>query len=237
MRSESGDRTAVVTGSISGARFVFGCPVPDNMYSFGMDAQTRATYRTRMTLLQKMQKQVDEAAWQEFVDSYSGYIYTIINSMNIRASDADDLRQQIFLKLWKKLPEVELDKMTRFRSYLAVVVRNCVKDFFRKSQREMNRTDKLIREGSELVETTSLPDIDEVIEREWSNYIAALAFKNIREYFSEDAIRLFNETLAGRDIKEVAAEMDIPLSTAYRLKSRVKEGLMAEIKALDEYLG
>ena len=94
-----------------------------------------------MTLLQKMQKQYDEAAWQEFVDAYSGYIYTIINSMNIGAADADDLRQQIFLKLWKKLPEIDLDEMFRFRSYLTVVVRNCVKDFYRKKQRESQRTD------------------------------------------------------------------------------------------------
>lgn len=202
-----------------------------------MKNETRATYRTRMTLLQKMQKQYDEKAWQEFVDSYSGYIYTIINSMNIAPSDADDLRQQIFIKLWKKLPEIDLDKMSRFRSYLTVVVRNCVKDFFRKKQRESNRADSLVQSDSELTESTSLPDIDQIIEKEWNNYVAALAFKNIAEYLSAEAIALFKETLDGRDIKEVAGEMRIPLSTAYRLKSRVKESLLAEVEALNDYLG
>ncbi|VGO19630.1 hypothetical protein SCARR_01689 [Pontiella sulfatireligans] len=190
-----------------------------------------------MTLLQKMQKQYDEKAWQEFVDSYSGYIYTIINSMNIGSADADDLRQQIFIKLWKKIPDLDLNKISSFRSYLTVVVRNCVKDFWRKSQRDANRSDKLVQSDSELVDTVSLPDIDDVIEREWHNYIAALAFKNIAEYLSADATRLFNETLKGRDIKEVASEMGLPLSTAYRLKSRVKESLIAEVEALNDYLG
>ncbi|WP_136061013.1 RNA polymerase sigma factor [Pontiella sulfatireligans] len=202
-----------------------------------MSEETRATYRTRMTLLQKMQKQYDEKAWQEFVDSYSGYIYTIINSMNIGSADADDLRQQIFIKLWKKIPDLDLNKISSFRSYLTVVVRNCVKDFWRKSQRDANRSDKLVQSDSELVDTVSLPDIDDVIEREWHNYIAALAFKNIAEYLSADATRLFNETLKGRDIKEVASEMGLPLSTAYRLKSRVKESLIAEVEALNDYLG
>ena len=202
-----------------------------------MNEETRATYRTRMTLLQKMQKQYDEKAWQEFVDSYSGYIYTIINSMNIGAADADDLRQQIFIKLWKKIPNLDLDKMSSFRSYLTVVVRNCVKDFWRKSQRDANRSDKLVQSDSELVDTVSLPDIDEVIEREWHNYVAALAFKNIAGYLSPEAMKLFDETLKGRDIKVVAEEMDIPLSTAYRLKTRVKDSLLAEIEALNEYLG
>lgn len=202
-----------------------------------MSEETRATYRTRMTLLQKMQKQYDEKAWQEFVDSYSGYIYTIINSMNIGSADADDLRQQIFIKLWKKIPDLDLEKMSSFRSYLTVVVRNCVKDFWRKSQRDANRSDKLVQSDSELVDSVSLPDIDEVIEREWHNYIAALAFKNIAEYLSADAIGLFNETLKGRDIKEVASERGLPLSTAYRLRSRVKESLITEVEALNEYLG
>jgi len=202
-----------------------------------MHEETRATYRTRMTLLQKLQRQYDDKAWQEFVDTYSGYIFTIINSMNISATDADDLRQQIFIKLWKKLPDINLEKMARFRSYLTVVVRNCVKDFFRKKQREFNRTDSLAQSGSELTESVSLPDIDQIIETEWNNYIAALAFKNIAEYLSPEAIALFKETLGGRDIKEVAGEMNIPLSTAYRLKSRVKESLMAEVEALNEHLG
>ncbi|VGO16355.1 ECF RNA polymerase sigma factor SigW [Pontiella desulfatans] len=202
-----------------------------------MNEETKGTYRTRMTLLQKMQKQYDEKAWQEFVDSYSGYIYTIINSMNIASSDADDLRQQIFLKLWKKLPDVDLNKMTRFRSYLAVVVRNCVKDFLRKKQRDTNRSDKLVDSDSELTDSISLPDIDGIIEREWSNYVAALAFKNIAQYFSSDAMKLFDESLKGRDIKVIAEELGMPLSTAYRLKSRVKDSLMDEISALNEYMG
>ena len=190
-----------------------------------------------MTLLQKMQKQYDENAWQEFVDAYSGYIYTIINSMNIGAADADDLRQQIFIKLWKKIPDLDLTKMSRFRSYLTVVVRNCAKDFFRKKQRDANRSDTLVQSDSELVESVSLPDIEQVIEQEWHNYVAALAFKNIADYFSAEAMALFDETLKGRDIKEVAKEMGIPLSTAYRLKSRIKESLLSEIQALNEYLG
>jgi RNA polymerase sigma-70 factor (ECF subfamily) len=208
------------------------------VYFQGMENETRVTYRTRMTLLQKMQKQYDDVAWEEFVDTYSGYIYTIINSMNISDSDADDLRQQIFLKLWKKLPEIDLSKMSRFRSYLAVVVRNAVKDFIKKKTREANRSESMMpSEELRFIESISEPEIDAVIEKEWTNYVAALAFKNISEYFTKEAMALFNETLQGRDIKVVAEEMGMALSTAYRLKSRVKESLLTEIEALNDYLG
>lgn len=200
--------------------------------------QSRETYKTRITLLQKMQTQYDEMAWEEFVDTYGNYIYTIINSMKISEHDAEDLRQQIFLKLWQKLPEIDLSKINRFRSYLAVMVKNCVKDFFKKRSRESQRIEGMAREsGIHEAESVSTPDIDRIVEDEWHSFIAAKAFQNVSEFFSEEAISLFKETMSGRNIKDVASQLDIPLRTAYRTKQRIKDSLVAEIEALNQYLG
>jgi hypothetical protein len=70
---------------------------------------------------------------------------------------------------------------------------------------------------------------------EWHNHVAAEAFKNVSIYFSEQAIDVFKRSLT-EDIKEIAADFDIPLSTAYRLRSRVKASLLKEISALNTYL-
>lgn len=199
-----------------------------------MAEETRITYRTRMTLLQKMQTQYDEKAWQEFVEIYSGFIYSVIHKMNIRECDVDDLRQDIFLKLWKKLPEIDLDKMDRFRGYLKITIRNSVIDFMKRKTREAKRYEKMDfpveRIGDEAI---SAPEIDKVVEKEWIKYISALAFKNIANFFSADAIKLFREILNGRDVKTVADEMGVGLSTAYRQNSRIKASLLAEIEALN----
>ena len=56
-----------------------------------------------------------------------------------------------------------------------------------------------------------------------------------QRFFSDRAMTLFKRTL-GEDIKAVAADMGIPLSTAYRLNSRVKEALRKEIDALSNFL-
>ena len=55
-------------------------------------------YLTRYTLLHRIQSQVDEVAWKDFTDQYRLYIYAIINRMNIKTSDADDLYQKNFIK-------------------------------------------------------------------------------------------------------------------------------------------
>jgi len=138
----------------------------------------------------------------------------------------------------KRLPEIEIHKMNRFRSYLAVMTKNCAHDYLRKKISERTKHDQL-RESNDLqyFDSISMPDINRIADIEWNNYIAAQALKNISEDFSEKAIELFKGILAERDIKELAEELGMGLSTAYRLKSRVKERLLAEVQSLNEYLG
>ena len=202
-----------------------------------MDSKTKQTYATRMTLLQKMQRQQDEVAWQEFVSIYEKYIYGVISSMNISAEDAGDVLQNVLVKLWKKLPEIDLADMHRFRSYLAVTVKNTTYDLFRREARRGGDRKVEFEERLHAIENISEPEVERIATAEWENYLTAKAMENVAKRFSDEALGVFNACLEGRDIKAYAAESGIPLSTAYRLKTRVKEALLAEIHALDEYLG
>jgi RNA polymerase sigma factor (sigma-70 family) len=203
-----------------------------------MNQETRETYRTRITLLEKVQNQYDNQAWEEFAASYQDYIYAVLRHMNIPYEDAGDLLQQVLLKLWKKLPEIDIHKLSRFRSYLAVMTKNCAHDYLRKKISERQKHEKL-KESNELeyFDSITMPDINRIAEIEWNNYIAGRALENISQDFSDKAIDLFKGILSGRDIKELAEELGMGLSTAYRLKSRVKERLLSEIESLNDYLG
>jgi len=203
-----------------------------------MIEKERDTYRTRITLLEKVQNQYDNQAWDEFAASYQNYIYAVLRHMNVPYEDAGDLLQQVLLKLWKKLPEIEVRQIKRFRSYLAVMTRNCAHDYVRKKISERNKHEKL-RESNELeyFNSISMPDINRIADAEWNNYIAGKALANISQDFSDQAIDLLKGLMADRDIKELAAELEMGLSTAYRLKGRMKERLLAEIKSLNDYLG
>ena len=97
-----------------------------------MKEETRDSYQTRITLLQKVQNQYDNQAWDEFAATYQDYIYGVLRHLEIPYEDAGDLLQQVMLKLWKKLPEIEVKKLKRFRSYLSVITRNCAHDYVRK---------------------------------------------------------------------------------------------------------
>ena len=201
-----------------------------------MSAYSQDLYLTRYTLLHRIQSQVDEVAWKDFTDQYRLYIYAIINRMNIKATDADDLYQKILLKLWKKMPDLDLGEMERFRSYLATVVRNCVNDYFRSAIRKQKNQDSFVDHEASCGKQYTLPAIEELIETEWHNHVAAKAFENISIYFSDQAIEIFKRSLS-EEVKDIASDLNMPISTVYRLRNRIKESLLKEIAALSEYLG
>ena len=110
------------------------------------------TYQTRHTLLERIRDPHNEKAWQEFMDFYQGYIYTIIRSMNIKPEDAEDILQQINIKLWKNLPDHKhQSEKGRFRAWVATVSKNTVISFITKQKIES--TNSAIRTGG----TTPLP--------------------------------------------------------------------------------
>ena len=114
--------------------------------------------------------------------------------------------------------------MERFRSYLATVVRNCVNDYFRSAIRKQKNQDSFVDHEASCGKNYSLPAIEELIETEWHNYIAVKAFENISIYFSDQAIEIFKRSLS-EEVKDIASDLAIPLSTAYRLRNRIKESL------------
>jgi RNA polymerase sigma factor (sigma-70 family) len=194
-------------------------------------------YNTRATLIQRVQNQQDDESWEEFIRVYRRYIYAIIRSMNISEHDTEDILQQVLINLWNGLPKMDYQKIKRFRSWLSTVTKNCVTDFIRKRTREANRLEKAGKDDTlSYLKTIRLPEIDSIAEREWEIHLTNLALENIEPLFSGKAVDAFRLSLAGRSVEDIAAELDLKENSVYRLKNRVKERLILEIRHLRETL-
>jgi RNA polymerase sigma factor (sigma-70 family) len=194
-------------------------------------------YQTRATLIQRVQNQQDEKSWEEFIHVYRRYIYAIIRSMNISEHDTEDILQQVLINLWKSLPKMDYEKINRFRSWLSTVTKNCVTDFIRKRTREANRLEKVSKDDTlTYLKAIRLPEIDNIMEHEWEIHLTNLALENITPLFTGKAIDAFRMTLEGKSVEEIAKELDLKDNSVYRLKNRVKERLILEIKHLREEL-
>ena len=190
-------------------------------------------YQTRATLIMRVQNQHDEESWEEFVHVYRRYIYAIIRSMNISEHDTEDILQQVLINLWNSLPKMEYEKINRFRSWLSTVTKNCVTDFIRKRTRDSKRLEKAGQDETlTYLRAIRLPEINAIAEREWEIHLTNLALENIEPLFSGKAVEAFRLTLQGKSVEEVSSELDLKTNSVYRLKNRVKERLIQEIRHL-----
>lgn len=194
-------------------------------------------YNTRHTLIQRVQDNKDEQSWEEFLAAYQPYILAVIYNMNISADDAEDIAQQVLLKVWKKIGGLDNDPNKRFRSWLSTVTANCVKDFMRKRKQDAARLEKAAQDSTlAYLDAIRLPEIEEIAERRWGVHIFQLALERVEGLFSGKAIQVFLLSLEGVSVEEIAGRMGLKENSVYRLKNRVKERLAQEIKVLREEL-
>lgn len=187
---------------------------------------------TRYTLIERVKNPDNQNAWQTFTETYAGYIKAVLIKVGVSIHDVNDIRQEIILKLWKKLPTFEYEpKKAKFRSWLYQVIRNTAYTYLSSQGAKERRDDSYFHEAGE--HTTKLT---EMMEKEWKSFICEKALNNLRGVFNEQSIEVFEASLKGRSVKDLAKYFKIKENTVYRIKNRVKERLILEINLLRDDL-
>ncbi len=200
-------------------------------------SESSKNFATRVTLIERVKNQYDNDAWKEFAEIYRSYIYAVIRNLGMSEHDTEEVHQKVMVKLWKKLPELDTSQIRRFRSYLAVITKNEVKQFIRSRVRRQEREMKALDHGeSEYLDSIRLPEIEKVAEEEWKIHIANLAFKQIETDFSSKAISVFRLSVEGKSIEEIIEATGLSRGSVATLKARVKARFIMEINRLKEYL-
>ena len=188
---------------------------------------------TRYTLLMRARDPADVDAWQEFVTYYREFIRMVLFQMNLKSPDVDDLIQEILIKIWKSLPEHEYNKeRARFRTWLSRLIRNQVVDHMRSNQSRSKKHTAFFEKEVEGQKVVAEPAVEEIIEKEWEVYVVQLALKNIESLFSSRAIEAFTMSVDGKTAEEIAMHLGVKPNSVIKLKNRVKERLMVEIRHL-----
>ena len=82
-----------------------------------------------------------------------------------------------------------------------------------------------------------MPEVEEIAEREWQNYIANMALENIRPLFNEKTINCFVLFTSGKSISEISEETGLSENSVYIYKAKVQDKLLKEVKRLEYELG
>lgn len=197
-----------------------------------------STYVTRHTLLDRIRDPQDSEAWKDFIEFYKNYIYFIIRSMGIKPQDADDILQQVSLKLWKNLPNHLHDPQKgKFRSWVSTISKNTVLSYVKKQATQAEKLDQAKqKEELSYLDAIKLPEIDKIAQQEWEVFITNTALENLEERFTPQAIQAFKMHINGSSPEHSASKLDVSRDSVYKYISRVKVRFIEEIGYLREQM-
>jgi RNA polymerase sigma-70 factor (ECF subfamily) len=166
----------------------------------------------------------DAAAWEEIVQRYNRRIFNICYRFAGSTDDAEDLAQEVFIKMYRTLPSYDSSKGA-LATWITTITRNLLVDHFRKTKQD-RVTDSLDTSSSdhedaqplsEQIPDQSAPPDAHVRSREVGETVQAALGKLSPELREAVILR----DLQDMDYREIAAVLKVPEGT---VKSRINRG-------------
>jgi len=153
-------------------------------------------------LLKRLQSG-DQQAFEVLYQNYSQEIYRKLVKMVKNITLAEELTQDVFVKLWNKREVINIEQP--FRYYLLTLTNNIAVDFYRKAARERKLQDEIIAASTELYNPTE----DQIYYKETKE----LMDNAIDSLPAQQKIVFTLCKIEGKSYEEVSKLLDISTST------------------------
>jgi RNA polymerase sigma factor (sigma-70 family) len=166
----------------------------------------------------------DAAAWEEIVQRYHRRIYNICYRFTGSGTDADDLTQEVFIKMYRTLNTYDTERGA-FMTWVTTVTRNLLVDHFRKTRQD-RVTDSLDTPQSEQEDAMPLgeriPDRGLAPDTKVQSREAKEAVHEALQKLSPDLREaVILRDLQDLDYRDIATVLRVPEGT---VKSRINRG-------------
>ena len=177
-------------------------------------------------------RSMDPTAWSRLVTTFGPIVYRWCRSSGVRESDAPDIVQEVFAAVARSIAGFQRERTQgSFRSWLATITRNKVRDHFRrqaKSQLAEGGTEALmyLQQFAEELDSTICAETAEAS-------IVRLVLGQVEAEFEPGTWRAFwLTTIENRKAADVATELGISAASVYQAKSRVLRRLRGRLAEL-----
>ena len=168
--------------------------------------------------------QGDDAAWEAIVTTYARRIYNLGYRYTGRTDEAEDLTQEIFIKIYQNLKAFR-PEAGNLLNWILKVSRNLIIDHYRQTRRFQHTA------GSEEMETMNLsdeklPDAHRLMEQSEASRFVRDGLQALSPELKEAVIL---RDLEGMAYQEIAQLLNVPEGT---VKSRINRGRIELAKLL-----
>jgi RNA polymerase sigma-70 factor (ECF subfamily) len=189
---------------------------------------------TRITLLGRLRRDpTNQAAWAEFVEHYGGKIYGWCRKWNLQEADAQDVTQNVLLKLADKLRAFSYDPSRSFRAWLKTLTHHALSDFLESRRRPgLGSGDSHV--GKMLNSIEARDDLVKRLEAEFDREILEEAMLRVRLRVAPQTWQAFALTaVEGLSGADAAARIPMQVAQVFVAKRRVQKMLQEEVARLD----
>lgn len=186
---------------------------------------------THISLLLRVKDPQSDAAWSEFVTSYQPLIVELIRDVfRLQACEADDVAQEVLIKVVRTMRTFRYDPDKRFRAWLRTVTRNAVRDAFRMRQREVSasgdsRIQQLLDAHPDSADSLS-NELTQALHRDLLSEAERLVCQRVEPHTWQAYTALKLEQVPARD---VANQLRMSVAAVYKAKSKVVRMLREEV--------
>jgi RNA polymerase sigma-70 factor (ECF subfamily) len=176
---------------------------------------------------------IDPGAWSEFVEWYGRKIYVWCRKWGLQEADAQDVTQEVFLKLSSRMQDFLYDPERSFRAWLKTVSHHTWQDYLAK-QRRPGQGSGGDGAWARLSDVEARDDLQEWIAAAGDEELLKEAAVRVQlrvEPRTWDAFRLL--ALEGRSGAEAAKLLGMKVGTLFVARSKVQRMLREELSRLD----
>lgn len=156
--------------------------------------------------------------------------------------DAEDVVQRVFSDLFKALPQFAYDRERgRFRDYLYRCVRNAIGHWAKHTDRQPDQLRSGATNSLEADSRNSWDCQEDEVgwEEEWVAHHYRLAMSTIRTTFEPRSVEIFDRSIAGDSIVQLAEaysmSQDAVRKARERIRDRMGELIAEQIREEDEF--
>ncbi|MEM9480859.1 MAG: sigma-70 family RNA polymerase sigma factor [Verrucomicrobiota bacterium] len=187
--------------------------------------------QTRVTLLQKIHDHQNDAAWRDFVELYTPFIYRFCCREGLAHDDASDVVQETLRAVASGIAKFEYQpERAKFRTWLYRVARSKLNTFLRRKLKHPEGTGRSTIQR--LVEEHPAEETEEW-EMEYQRHMFRWAVSKVKHEFGDKVWSAFWKTaVEERPVKEIGEELEMSAGSIYAAKFRVINRLREKVESV-----